>query len=141
MRWSNLSREERAGLNDLKNNRELTIKKADKGSAIVVMNTSDYIREAERQLSNTKAYKKLDEDPSAKYCREIQTLLDSMLSWNVIDEKCHKYLTPVNPRPGRFYLLPKIHKDGVPGRPICSSNGHPTENISRFVDAHIRKFQ
>ena len=64
VRWSNLSREERAGLNELKNNRELMIKKADKGSAIVVMNTSDYIIEAERQLSNSKAYKRLTEDPT-----------------------------------------------------------------------------
>jgi hypothetical protein len=104
------------------------------------MNTVDYIREAERQLSNTKAYKKLDEDPTVQYCKAIQVIIDQMLSLNIIDAKCHKYLTPVNPKPGRFYLLPKIHKAGVPGRPICSSNGHPTENISRFVDAHIRKF-
>jgi hypothetical protein len=37
-------------------------------------------------------------------------------------------------------MLPKIHKFGIPGRPICSSNNHPTERISRFVDAHIRKY-
>jgi hypothetical protein len=140
IRWSNLSRDERRGLDELKNNRYITIKKADKGSAIVIMNTEDYVREAEYQLSNAKAYQKLDSDPSETVCREIQQILDHMLAMHVIDHKCHKYLSPVDPRPGRFYLLPKIHKKGVPGRPICSSNGHPTENISRFVDAHIRKF-
>jgi hypothetical protein len=51
VRWSNLSKEERSGLNELKQNEHITIKKADKGSAIVVMNTSDYVFEAERQLA------------------------------------------------------------------------------------------
>ena len=37
-------------------------------------------------------------------------------------------------KPGRFYILPKIHKTGNPGRPIVSSNSHPTERISQFVD-------
>ena len=40
-------------------------------------------------------------------------------------------------KPGRFYILPKIHKTGNSGRPIVSSNSHPTERISQFVDYHI----
>jgi hypothetical protein len=138
--WSNLSKEERAGLNELKNNVDIIIKKADKGSAIVVMNTKDYIFEAERQLKNTLAYKKLDFDPSEQVCQEIKTILDLMMEHNAIDQRCYDYLLPSDPRPGRFYMLPKIHKAGCPGIPICSSNGHPTERISKFVDAHIRKF-
>jgi hypothetical protein len=39
---------------------------------------------------------------------------------------------------GRFYLLPKFHKVNNPGRPIVSANGHPTEQISEFVDFHLR---
>ena len=35
---------------------------------------------------------------------------------------------------GRFYILPKIRKPGNPGRPTVSSNSHPTERISHFVD-------
>ena len=40
----------------------------------------------------------------------------------------------------QFYLLPKIHKKGIPGRPICSSVNHPTTNISKFVDGHIKQY-
>ena len=36
-----------------------------------------------------------------------------------------------------FYILPKIHETGNPGRPIVSSNSHPTERISQFVDYPI----
>ena len=35
-------------------------------------------------------------------------------------------------------VLPKIHKQGNPGRPIISSNSHPTERIAEFVDCHLK---
>ena len=43
-----------------------------------------------------------------------------------------------NPRAGRFYLLPKIHKRGCPGRPVISGCGTCTERISEFVGYHIK---
>jgi len=37
-------------------------------------------------------------------------------------------------------LLPKIHKrtKNVPGRPVISNNGTATENISAFLDFHLK---
>jgi hypothetical protein len=46
-----------------------------------------------------------------------------------LDDKIMEYLTPENPKPGCFYLLPKIHKENNPARPIVSVNGHPTEKV------------
>ena len=37
-----------------------------------------------------------------------------------------------------FYILPKIHKVGVPGRPIVSAVGSITENISEFLTLCIQ---
>ena len=37
-----------------------------------------------------------------------------------------------------FLYFQKLHKRGNPGRPIISSNGHPTECISEFVDYHLK---
>jgi hypothetical protein len=45
-----------------------------------------------------------------------------------------------DPKPGHLFLLPKIHKENNPGRPIVSANGHPTEKISEFIDFHHRSF-
>ena len=65
-----------------------------------------------------------------------------MYNGKLIDEKTYIYLTfNPNPRARRFYILPKIHKQGNPGRPIISSNGHPTERISEFVDYHLKLVQ
>ena len=41
---------------------------------------------------------------------------------------------------GKFYLLPKIHKRlcNVPGRPIISNCGTPTDKVSEFLDHHLK---
>ena len=41
---------------------------------------------------------------------------------------------------GKFYLLPKINKrlENVPGRPIISICGAPTEKASEFLDFHLK---
>ena len=45
-----------------------------------------------------------------------------------------------NPQLGRFYLLPKIHKrmTNVAGRPVISNNRTSTENISSYLDYHLK---
>ena len=136
----NLRRAEYQGLLKLKTNPEITIKKADKGSAIVVMNTCDYIAEAERQLSNQENYYKLRTDPTTHFSAQIRATIERMLDLDIIDDTTAEYLHVETPKHGRFYMLPKIHKKKIPGRPICSSNGHPTERISEFVDFHIRQY-
>ena len=41
---------------------------------------------------------------------------------------------------GKLYLLPKIHKSlcKVPGRPVTSNCGTPTEKVSEFLDHHLQ---
>ena len=56
----------------------------------------------------------------------------------LINDKTKQYLIQSDVKPGRFYILPKIHKPGNPGRPIVSSNSHPTERMSHFVDYHLQ---
>ena len=57
---------------------------------------------------------------------------------NYINDKTKQYVIQTDVKPGRFYILPKIHNKGNPGRPIVSSNSHPTERISHFVDHHLQ---
>ena len=48
----------------------------------------------------------------------------------IINEETKRYLIQTDPKRGRFYILPKVHKQGNPGRPIVSSNSHLRERIS-----------
>ena len=136
---NNLTKNERIGLKVLKDNPDTVIKKADKGSSVVVMNTTDYLTEGYRQLQDTNFYQKNPEDITLKVSGKISELI-IMRSLDLITEKNCEYLNIKNPTEARFYLLPKIHRKDVPGRPICSSIDHPTSNISKFVDEHIKQY-
>ena len=136
----NLSKKETEAIKKLKDNPHLIIKKADKGSAVTIMNTVDYVRECLRQLNDTNYYTELDHDPTADYNKLIQTDLEKLRILGFIDQKTLKVLSTKDPRTPTFYILPKIHKTHIPGRPILSANGCPTEKISGFVDSHIRQY-
>ena len=46
-------------MRSLQNDRSVVIKPADKGSAVVVWDRNDYLKEAERQLSDEKIYEEI----------------------------------------------------------------------------------
>ena len=105
----------------LRKNKAITIKKADKGAAVVILKTSDYLREAYRQLNDTNFSQKLDHDITLEISDRIKIILDKMLKNTVIDLDVYYYLNILDPKACKFYMLQKIHKKGIPGRPISSS--------------------
>ena len=135
---NNLSPLERQALRTLRRRQDIVIKPADKGSAVVVLKKSDYLKEAERQLRNKDHYQKIEKDPTPFYTAEIRKVVAKMYMNGAIDKKVKNFLSPSSPRISRLYLLPKLHKPGIPGRPRVSSCGSPTENISRFVDHFLQ---
>ena len=140
VRKPNLTREQMSSLRELSENPEIVIKSADKGSAVVVMNTTDYLREGYRQLSDPKFYTKLEQDTTEQVANNVTKTLTQMRDKGLISDKNFEPLNAVNCTEARFYMLPKIHKKGVPGRPICSSVNHPTSRISKLVDEHIKDY-
>lgn len=135
----NLTKEEKSALEQLGNNHDIVIKPADKGGAIVLLNKEDYVEEANRQLSNASFYKALPNDPTDNFKAILKDTLMALLKEKKLDEKTVRLLVPLSPVAGRFYLLPKIHKQGNPGRPIISGINNAAENLSRYVDSLINQ--
>ena len=131
---SNLSRGKNKALFDLKKDTSIVIKEADKGSAVVVWDREDYLKEADSQLSNKEVYQEVMDDPLPVIDDKIKSCLEKIHYRGDIGEKALEYFKVRNPKLGRFYLLPKIHKrlENVPGRPVISNSGYYTENISCF---------
>ena len=102
------------------------------------MDTIWYIYECNRQHSDTILYKRLTNDITADIQKRVTFYVNRMHNDQIINETTKQYLLQTDVRPGRFYILPKIHKPGNPGRPIVSSNSHPTERISQFVDHYLQ---
>ena len=107
---------------------------------MVVMNTTDYLREGCKQLSDRTFYTQVQNDPTTEVSQKITETLITMKSKDLISEDNLEYLKLNNTTIGHFYLLPKIHKKNIPGRHICSSVTHPTAGISKFVDAHMKDY-
>ena len=134
----NVTKTEFEAINKLSKCNDIVIKKADKGGATVVVSSDWYREEGLRQLSNEEFYKQVDTDDTAKHEQMIKETLDEFVNAKEIDTKVAKQLTPSDSRTPEFYLLPKIHKDPITGRPVISSSGCHTEKISAYVDEHLK---
>lgn len=132
---NNLPPAERAALKALKRDSGINIKKADKGTTTVVMNTEDKKQEGQTQLDNINHYRPLKTPMVIDTQHRVEKLID-LYRGNHIDEITKKWLceTPKPPPIPEFYTLTKIHKPTPVGRPIISGCDGPTEKLSSFVD-------
>ena len=137
--FSNLSSSEQLSLQQLKSDRNIVIKEADKGSAVVVWDRGDYISEANRQLDDRQVYEEIEVDPTVNLGKTINSRLNELREEDPGLEEVTEYLEVKDSRLGRFYLLPKIHKglSSVKGRPVISNSGTITEHISEYLDHHL----
>ena len=124
----------------MKNDKSIIIKSADKGSAVVVWDREDYLKEANSQLSDADVYEELKNDPMSDLAKMISKCLKKIERLDILDQDTLRFLEVDDPKLGRFYLLPKSQKRlfRVPGRPIISNSGYFTENISAFLDFHLQ---
>jgi len=130
----NLRKTERAALKTLKDNTLLTILPADKGNAMVVLNTSDYKQKISSLLEDS-AYRKLAKDPT----NAIEQKTTLLLKKSSLTEETHRQLCPAGSRPPRMYRLPKIHKEGIPLRPIVGNIGAPTYQLSKHLSGLLNQ--
>ena len=137
-KFNNLSKEARDALYSLKNYNTIVIKGADQGSAVVVWDREDYLKEAHKQLSDEEVYEEVTNDPSTLEST-IFTALNKIRAKGDLSADNLEYFFNKDPKFARFYLLPKIHKrlHNVPGRPVISNCGYYTENISSVLDYHL----
>ena len=140
LHFSNLTREEREALKSLRDDNSIVIKEADKGSAVVIWDREDYLKEASKQLGDVNVYEEVKGDFISPLIKTIKTHLAKIKLRGDISQETMDYFFNKNPRVGRFYLLPKIHKrlNNIPGRPVISNCGYFTENISAFLDYHLQ---
>ena len=136
----NLTKAERIALKDLQDDDTIVIKPADKGGRIVLQNREDYEQECYRQLNNSDFYEETDINKFKQIQDEVQATVRDLSSRNLIEESSSKKLFNPTARLPPFYTLPKLHKTGVPGRPIVSGIDSPTERISMYVDYHIKQY-
>ena len=102
----------------------------------------EYIKETEKQLGESIVYEEINYnkkflsqlvDSSKKYFKKQQ-----YISYKEIKYVTHEYKKTCNL--GKLYLLLKIHKRlcDVPGRPVISNCGTPTEKVSEYLNYRLK---
>ena len=138
---SNLSAEDWKALRDLEADKTIVIKGTNKRSSVVVWDRSDYLHEVSRQLQDQNICEdvKFNENILTDLVAKSNKIFKRLCSHKLISEKELKYFTYNFKKATNFrklYFLPKIHKrlSAVPGRPIISSCGTPTEKVAEYLD-------
>ena len=127
---NNITKEEQRALNELRKDTSRVILTADKGTCLVVMDRDEYIKKAEELLKED-TYKIMAEDPTNKQKNKLIQLLKKIKAEGGINEECYRKMYPTGAGTSKFYGLPKVHKAGVPLRPIVSSRGSVSYNTSK----------
>ena len=138
--WNNLSDDQRKALIHLSNDKSITFKPADKGGAIVIMDTETYEMECLKTLSDPNFYEELPSDPYPEYRHTIDGTIDDLLSEEIITDFEAEQMKERTRTPS-FYGVPKIHKDFdsfLPLKPICSGFNFCTVKISEFVHVFLK---
>ena len=104
----------------------------------MVLDKAEYIGKAKQSLDDVTTYRQIDADPTSKLISQINNTLQKLQKANEITkQECWRMRTG-DAVIAQFYGLPKIHKDGVPLRPIVSLPGSPTYNLTRETWKRLR---
>ena len=154
---NNLTKSERKGLQELKVNKDIIIKEADKGGCVVVMDTQHYVNMIMSQLSDKKTYQTTKSNCDKKVMENLSEFAKRYEK--VLTGKEKQFLTKFRFKTSNFYGLPKIHKskkiaaaieeqnkecinivrpDDLKLRPIVAGPNCPTRPLSYLVDILIK---
>ena len=134
---NNITKEERKALAELRKDTNRTILTVDKGVSLVVMNKEDY-KEKALELLDQLTYKTISTDPTTSYKNKLISLLKTIKSEGSIDKVTYKKLYTSGAGTPKFYGLPKVHKAGMPLRPIVSRIGAATYDTSKELSKILK---
>ena len=132
---NNLNKAQRIALSELKS-LNLVIRRADKGSCVVVEDRSQYIEDGEEHLKDSSIYQEVDGDPTHFQVTLINEYIKDLRQKGHISPDMAQFLTakPEEVRTQQMYFLRKVHKTPMSIRPIVSGTGGPTEKVSQLLD-------
>lgn len=87
----NISKKERKSIKNLKRNKQLIIKKADKNGNVVVLDKDNYLSEGYRQL-NMPYYEQIENHNLENLQTELNIYINNMWSDDVLDKTTVKFI-------------------------------------------------
>nr|VZI35349.1 unnamed protein product [Spirometra erinaceieuropaei] len=113
-----LSKAERHAFKELRADNDLVIVPADKGRSTVVLDRTDYYQNAKILLDDRQSCVPCESNPMKMLTREISATLLARENSGVISPINRRMAKAQETALARFYGRPKVHKEGVPLRPV-----------------------
>lgn len=132
------SKSELQALKNLKNDKNIIILPADKGRMTVIMNRTDYFTKAEQLVKDAATYQEVKEDPTRRLENQVNKTLKKIEQEGQISKYEYDKMKSGDSNIPRFYCLPKVHKEGVPFRPIVALPGSPNYRLSKELWRRLR---
>ena len=106
----NVKKEEFEALKQLKADKSCMVHTTDKGVALVVIDKTDYIKNAKELLQDTSTYRTIKGDCTSRLKNKLINILKKVRAESGMQENTYRKMYPTGASPPKFYGLPKIHK-------------------------------
>ena len=134
-------------LNRLKKRDDIVVTKPDKGSGIVVMDKSEYLRLlSAASIDDTTKFSRVDDKrpnlrgrPPKHYHPLLQKEKDvHSILHRILPQEIATSLSPKSSRLAHLYGLPKTHKAKLSMRPILSATGTYNFNLAKWLEEKLK---
>ncbi|XP_065583868.1 uncharacterized protein LOC136042864 [Artemia franciscana] len=102
------------------------------------MNTTDYDNKIFSHLNDTITYQTITHDPTDQFTNNIINELKQLKQNGKITPQLYNKFFPRGSFCPKLYGLPKIHKQGIPLRPIVACTKAPAANIGKWLCAAFK---
>ena len=133
----NMHKEHFQAIKSLRCNEQILITKPDKGSGVVILNKSDYIKKMGSILEDKNKFLNMGgvhlHDNTAKNEQKLQKRLLDLANQNILARDVYDRVRPTGSQRPRMYGLPKTHKEDIPLRPILSMIGSSQHELAKWL--------
>ena len=122
-----LSNDRKDALYSFRNDPDIVITRSDKGNGVVILNRCDYVNKMNDILNDVSKFLPCNHDTSLANLTKFQRSIYYLKTKKALSYEIYSRIHPTSTKTPSLYGLPKLHKPGVPIRPIfscCGSYNH-----------------
>ena len=135
---SNLSKDGKKALKEIKSWDDKVVRVQDKESRFVILEIDVYEEKIQQQIDRS-SFKELKEDPSKLFQQKINNWIEKWYAKKVIDNSWKDFISCDSPNAGKMCGLVETHKANNPAKIITSGCNTAAENLSIFVEKVLYK--
>jgi hypothetical protein len=113
--------------------KEAIITKADKSNTVVIIEKHDYETKVNKFI-NDNSFMMLNKDPTQEYNKNANT---SISKCKTLSNTEKIKLKNINPKAPNLRGQPKLHKEGIPIRPVVNFMNAPTYKLCKFLNTKL----